>query len=100
MTLLRDERRLEKETPTAPYDPLAPHYEAFVGAPRYGEWIAALLGLAAEHGLNGGRALDVGCGTGRSVEGLLDAGFEASGCDPSAGMLAVARERLGNAVEL
>jgi SAM-dependent methyltransferase len=100
MTLLGSAWFAEKETPTAPYDPLAPHYDAFIGAPRYGDWLATLLRLAAEHGLDGGRALDVGCGTGRSVEALIAAGYDAAGCDPSPGMLREARARLGDAVEL
>ncbi|WCB93594.1 tRNA methyltransferase [Baekduia alba] len=100
MTLLGSDAIAEKETVAAPYDPLAPHYDAFNSAPEYEDWLAALLQLAAEHGLDGGLALDVGCGTGRSVAALLSAGFEASGVDPSPGMLEVARERLGAGVEL
>ena len=67
---------------------MAPHYEAFVGdaeVMRYSEWVAGLIALAAEHGATGGRALDVGCGTGRSLEALLTAGFDATGCDASVG---------------
>jgi ubiquinone/menaquinone biosynthesis C-methylase UbiE len=40
-----------------------------------------------------GRALDVGCGTGMLAERLAAAGYEATGVDPSAGMLEVLRER-------
>ncbi|MCW2983487.1 MAG: hypothetical protein JWR63_1057 [Conexibacter sp.] len=82
---------------------MAPHYEAFVGdavVMRYGEWLAGLLDLAAQRGVRGGRALDVGCGTGRSLAALLTAGFEASGVDPSRGMMDIARARLGDDVEL
>jgi len=100
MTLLGANALAEKETRAAPYDPLAPHYDAFINAPGYEDWLAVLLRLAAEHGLNGGLALDVGCGTGRSVAALIAAGFEASGVDPSQGMLEAARERLGGGVEL
>jgi SAM-dependent methyltransferase len=100
MTLLGSSALAEKETPAAPYEPLAPHYDVFRSAPGYEGWLATLLGLAAEHGLKGGRALDVGCGTGRSVAALIAAGFDAAGCDPSPGMLSVARDRLGDGVEL
>jgi SAM-dependent methyltransferase len=100
MTLLGNSALAEKETLAAPYDPLAPHYDAFRNAPGYEEWLGTLLALAAERGLNGGRALDVGCGTGRSVAALIAAGFDASGVDPSPGMLEVARRRLGAGVEL
>lgn len=82
---------------------MAPHYEAFVGDAeemRYGQWLAGLLALAADVGVTGGRALDVGCGTGRSLLALRDAGFAATGIDPSRGMMAIARERLGPDAEL
>jgi SAM-dependent methyltransferase len=98
MTLIQLDQPAEKETSVAPYDPMAPYYEVFVGDAeemRYGQWLAGLLGLAADHGVTGGRALDVGCGTGRSLVALRAAGFAASGIDPSRGMMAIARERLG-----
>ena len=82
---------------------MAPHYEAFVGdaeVMRYPEWLAGLIALAAEHGATGGRALDVGCGTGRSLEALLVAGFDASGCDASPRMMEIARDRVGDDVDL
>jgi SAM-dependent methyltransferase len=103
MTLIQPDELAEKETSVAPYDPMAPHYEAFVGdaeVMRYPEWLAGLIALAADHGAHGGRALDVGCGTGRSLEALLVAGFDAAGCDPSTGMMRLARERLGPDVDL
>jgi SAM-dependent methyltransferase len=103
MTLIQPAERAEKETPVAPYDPMAPHYEAFVGdaeVMRYPEWLAGLLALAADHGARGGRALDVGCGTGRSLQALLAAGFDAAGCDPSTGMMEIARGRVGEHVDL
>ncbi|WP_445151219.1 class I SAM-dependent DNA methyltransferase [Baekduia sp. Peel2402] len=82
----------------APYDAMAPHYEAFVGdaeAMRYGEWLGGLIALATDRGVPLGRALDVGCGTGRSLLALQAAGFEAAGIDPSRGMMDLARERVG-----
>jgi predicted TPR repeat methyltransferase len=103
MTLIQSAEPAAKETSMAPYDPMAPHYEAFVGdaeVMRYPEWLAGLLALAAEHGANGGRALDVGCGTGRSLEALLTAGFDAGGCDASARMMDIARDRVGADVDL
>jgi len=103
MTLIQSDEPAEKETPVAPYDVMAPHYEAFVGdadVMRYPQWVVGLLELAARHGATGGRALDVGCGTGRSLTALLEAGFDAAGCDPSAGMMDLARERVGGGVDL
>jgi SAM-dependent methyltransferase len=100
MTLLGSSSSAERENSASPYDPLAPHYDAFIGAPRYGDWLDCLLGLAAAHGHGGGVALDVGCGTGRSVAALIAAGYRASGCDPSPAMLREARARLGDEVQL
>src|ERR1044071_8344261 len=103
MTLLEPTRSAEKETSAAPYDAMAPDYEAFVGDEvenRYPQWLAGLIALVAEHGVTGGRALDVGCGTGRSLDALRLAGYEAAGIDPSRGMMAIARERLGEGIPL
>jgi SAM-dependent methyltransferase len=100
MTLLGTCASAGKETSAATYDPLAPHYDAYRRAPDYPRWLAGLLDLAAEHGLNGGLALDVGCGTGTSTEALIAAGFETSGVDPSPAMLDRARARLGDDVQL
>ena len=98
MTLIEDACPTANETPPAAYDPLAPHYEAFVGGARYRQWLTELLGLVAEHGVAEGRALDVGCGTGRSLSALVATGFTAEGCDPSGAMLREARTALGPAV--
>ena len=103
MTLIQPAEPATKDTPAASYDPMAPHYEAFVGdaeVMRYPEWLAGLIALAAAHGATGGRALDVGCGTGRSLEALLVAGFDASGCDASPRMMEIARNRVGDDVDL
>lgn len=45
-------------------------------------------------------ALDVGCGTGRNTVKLVDAGARVTGIDASAGMLARARERVGDRATL
>lgn len=103
MTLIQPACPAVKDTPMASYDAMAPHYEAFVGdaeTMRYSEWLAGLLALAAQHGATTGHALDVGCGTGRSLEALLVAGFDAAGCDASARMMEIARDRVGHDVDL
>ncbi|WP_084955472.1 class I SAM-dependent DNA methyltransferase [Thermoactinospora rubra] len=46
------------------------------------------------------RLLDIGCGTGIVAERFLGAGFRVTGLDRSAAMLARARVRLGDGVEL
>jgi len=48
----------------------------------------------------GQRILDIGCGTGISLEPLLDKGLNLTGLDPSQYMLDLASQRLGNKVDL
>lgn len=80
----------------AAYDAVAPAYDLLTHGYAHGRWLAALVRLARRHGLAGRRALDVACGTGRSLEALLDLGFAAMGCDASAGMAAAARAKVGD----
>jgi SAM-dependent methyltransferase len=48
----------------------------------------------------GSRVLDIGCGTGLSLEPLLDKGLNLTGLDPSLYMLDLASKRLGSQVDL
>jgi SAM-dependent methyltransferase len=81
--------------PTArAYDVLAPAYDLLTAGYAYAPWLRSIDRLAREHGLAGDRALDVACGTGKSLEALLELGYDAVGCDGSPGMAAVAREKL------
>ena len=48
----------------------------------------------------GQRILDIGCGTGISLEPLLDKGSNLTGIDPSLYMLDIASKKLGNRVDL
>ncbi len=57
-----------------------------------------LLRMLAAHKYD--RILDIGCGTGRSLEPLLNQGFHLTGVDPSPPMLDLARVRLGDKVDL
>ena len=82
------------------YDVLAPAYDLLTAGYAYGPWLEAIDGLAREHGLAGRRALDVACGTGKSLEALLDLGYDAVGCDGSPGMAAVASRKLGGQGEV
>lgn len=45
----------------------------------------------------GGPVLDAGCGSGRVMVPLLDAGFEVDGCDQSADMITVCRDKARSA---
>lgn len=87
-------------SPAAAYDVLAPAYDLLTAGYAYGPWLAAIDRLARQHGVSGGRALDVACGTGKSLEALLDLGYEAVGCDGSRGMAAVARRKLRGRAEV
>ncbi len=82
------------------YEAMAPVYDAFTGHYESEAWIADLLELLRGHGLTGKRLLDVGCGTGTSFMPMLAAGWEVTGCDISPAMLALAREKAGEAVRL
>jgi SAM-dependent methyltransferase len=76
------------------YDALAPFYDDFVRDHDTEAWAAALESLARQHGLRGRRALDLGCGTGKSLAPLLARSYFAAGCDVSAQMLRRARRAL------
>ena len=60
--------------------------------------IKLILDLMAPY--SGSRILDIGCGTGLSLEPLLDRGLNLTGIDASPYMLDKAHERLGNQVAL
>ena len=82
------------------YDGLAPHYDAFTAGYDYERWLDALEGLAREHGVQGRRLLDVGCGTGKSFLPMHARGYEIVACDLSPGMVARAREKAPSDVDL
>jgi ubiquinone/menaquinone biosynthesis C-methylase UbiE len=67
------------------YNVLAPAYDLLTAGYAYGPWLSAIDRLARDHGLGGSRALDVACGTGKSLEALLDLGYDARGCDGAQG---------------
>lgn len=82
------------------YEAMAPVYDTFTGHYESEEWIADLIKLLEALGLSGKRLLDVGCGTGTSFLPMLAKGWEVTGCDISAAMLELAREKSGEAVKL
>jgi SAM-dependent methyltransferase len=85
---------------TPAYDSLAPFYDDFTAHHDYERWVAALEGLAREHGLRGDRVLDVACGTGKSCAPFVARGYRVTGCDGSQAMLDRARTRLPASVAL
>jgi SAM-dependent methyltransferase len=82
------------------YEAMAPVYDDFTGHYESEEWIADLVKVLEQHGLQGKRLLDVGCGTGTSFLPMLAQGWEVTACDISPAMLELAREKAGEAVQL
>ena len=82
------------------YDPIAEAYDAVNESGIQNAYYErpAILALAGE--VTGRRILDAGCGSGPLFAELRDRGAEVTGLDASAGMLAVARRRLGEEAEL
>jgi SAM-dependent methyltransferase len=75
------------------YERLAPVYDVLTDGYDYETWLTSLENLALDHGLPGRRVLDVGCGTGKSFEPLLERGYTVTACDLSPAMVAAAREK-------
>lgn len=85
----------------AAYDRFAPVYDRHTAQNDYELWLGEiLLPELAKHGLQTGWALDIGCGTGRAFDPLLDRGWEVVGTDLSMGMLAEAERKYGSRVRL
>jgi SAM-dependent methyltransferase len=82
------------------YEAIAPFYDDFTAHHDYGIWLGNLLPELKRHGLRGNRLLDVGCGTGKSFIPMLERGWQVTACDISAGMVELARAKVGEAVEL
>jgi SAM-dependent methyltransferase len=82
------------------YEAMAPVYDDFTGHYESEAWIADLVRILERHGLTAKRLLDVGCGTGTSFMPMLAQGWEVTGCDISPAMLALAREKAGERVQL
>lgn len=82
------------------YEAMAPVYDDFTAHHEYDLWIADLLKLLERRGLQGKRLLDVGCGTGKSFLEMLPRGWEVTACDISPAMLELAREKVGERVQL
>jgi SAM-dependent methyltransferase len=81
------------------YDALAPIYDQIGGARSIGLMVAERLeALLASRGFDPASVLDLGCGTGTLLSVLRGRhpGWRLAGVDVSAGMLAVAREKIGS----
>jgi ubiquinone/menaquinone biosynthesis C-methylase UbiE len=83
------------------YEAIAPVYDDFTAHHNYDLWLGELLPLLEKHVVPPGRRLlDVACGTGKSFLPMLGQGWEVTACDISASMVAIAREKVGDEVEL
>lgn len=82
------------------YDQYAPVYDGS-GQIRFALLVSAYLReILARHPVSGRRALDLACGTGTLALLLTEAGWEVTGLDASANMLAVAQAKLGDTARL
>lgn len=92
----------EEVSAEAAYDNCSPIYDEWSGENDYELWLGEiLLPELAKFGLSrGGWALDIGCGTGRAFEPLLDRGWKVVGCDVSSGMLRAAQKKFESRVRL
>ena len=75
------------------YDAFAPFYDDFTSGSDYETWTGHVLDLLSRLGRGGTTVLDVACGTGKSFMPFLQRGFDVTGCDISAGMLAEAARK-------
>lgn len=82
------------------FETMAPFYDDFTAHHEYEFWTGQLLAVLEREGLQGRRLLDVGCGTGKSFLPMLPRGWQAVGCDVSAAMLDLARQKVGDGVRL
>lgn len=79
------------------YEAIAPVYDDFTHENDYETWFGLLLPELEKHGLQTGKLLDVGCGSGKSLAPMLKRGWQIHGCDISPAMLELAREKAGDA---
>lgn len=92
-----DERAAPPGWATPPYDRYAPAYDGS-GQVRFALLVHSYLReLLARHPAPGRRALDLACGTGTLALLLADDGWEVTGVDRSAAMLAQAEAKLAGA---
>ncbi len=82
------------------YEAIAPVYDDFTHHHDYDLWIGCLWPKISEHGIHGDRLLDVACGTGKSFLPMLRKGWRVTACDVSPAMVAIARSKVGEEVEL
>lgn len=93
-------RTTEESRAETAYEAIAPVYDEFTAHYDTEAWLGELLPQLERNGLAGDRLLDVGCGTGKSFIPMLERGWQVTGCDISAAMLALARGKVGDSARL
>lgn len=83
------------DTTLAPYEALAPVYDAWTADNEYPRWAAFIVNRLPATDDRVPRVLDLCCGTGTMSALLRDKGYAVTGVDRSPQMLDRARERLG-----
>lgn len=78
------------------YTGFAEVYDAFMDNVPYDEWIAYILSLLHEYGIEEGTICDLACGTGSMTMRLSDTGFGMLGLDNSEEMLTMAEAKKGD----
>lgn len=82
------------------YEAIAPVYDGFTAHHDYDLWLGELVPKLEKRDLPGHRLLDVACGTGKSFIPMLERGWEVTACDISPAMVEIAREKVGDRVEI
>jgi predicted TPR repeat methyltransferase len=90
----------EPDNALAAYEQMGVYYDAFSAHHDHELWLSQLLPAAKRLGLKGRRLLDVGCGTGKSFEPLLDSDWQITACDLSPAMLRQAESKAKGRVRL
>ncbi len=72
------------------YTGFAEVYDIFMDNVPYQDWCNYLTKLLNEAGVKEGLILELGCGTGKMTERLVDQGYDMIGLDSSQDMLAIA----------
>lgn len=87
-------RAILDDVSSTPFTTLALVYDDIMADIEYDDWAAFILDLARNRGWEGGPLLDLGCGTGNAAIPMVERGFDVTGLDASAQMLAVAEAKL------
>ena len=76
-------------------------YDAWLSEPKNQYWLdmEIRLMLSLLEPQKGQRVLDIGCGTGASLEPIMNMGLNLTGIDPSPYMLDIAEKKLGHSVD-